>query len=170
MALADLRRLAACNPCNPPSARVGYTLDGENSQEDQSHSMAVTHVTHVALKMDKGCVRAEVIALSLAPASPEQAEAERQDHAAVIAADAVPPLPAATHGRQVAAMRSAALQRPPSWFADAPHRPTAGAWCSCCRGQRWWSDDGRGWCCMTCHPPPPALPGQGARIMEVRTL
>ena len=96
-------------------------------------------------------------------ASPEQAAA---DHAAALAVAGMPaaarPIPAAGYVR-------AALQRPPSWFADAPHRPTAGAWCSCCRGQRWWSNDGRGWCCAACNPPPPALPGQGWRIMEVRT-
>jgi hypothetical protein len=101
---------------------------------------------------------------ALPPPSPEQAADEAADHAAALAVASLParPIPANGYAR-------AALQRPPSWFAEAPQRPTAGAWCSCCRGQRWWSDDGRGWCCMTCHPPPPALPGQGARIMEVGT-
>ncbi|MDA8250528.1 MAG: hypothetical protein M0Z28_15330 [Rhodospirillales bacterium] len=99
-------------------------------------------------------------------ASPEQAAAERADHAAAVA---VASLPAGTRSIPADGYARAALQRPPSWFADAPHRPTAGAWCSCCRGQRWWSRDGRGWCCMSCHPPPPALPGQGTRIREART-
>jgi hypothetical protein len=47
----------------------------------------------------------------------------------------------------------AALQRPPSWWRTEAHRPTPGATCSCCHGQRWWSRDGCGWCCCTCHPP-----------------
>ena len=47
------------------------------------------------------------------------------------------------------------LQRPVSW-ADPASRPTAGNWCGCCEGGRWWRRTARadgGWCCSTCHPP-----------------
>lgn len=55
--------------------------------------------------------------------------------------------------RQIAeGYRGAALIRPPSWWRAEAHRPTPGATCSCCRGARWWSRDGCGWCCATCHP------------------
>lgn len=75
----------------------------------------------------------------------------------------------AEHAAQMVGLRSAGLQRPPSWHAPSPHTPPAGAWCGTCRGQRWWSEDGRGWCCATCDKPPPALPGQRARFKEART-
>ena len=61
---------------------------------------------------------------------------------------------------------SAALQRPPSWWRAEAHRPTPGATCSCCHGQRWWSRDGCGWCCCTCHPPVHLASGA---VTEVRT-
>jgi hypothetical protein len=57
----------------------------------------------------------------------------------------------------------AALQRPPSWWRAEEHGPTAGATCSCCGGQRWWSRDRCGWCCRRCHPP------VGDGIVEVRS-
>jgi hypothetical protein len=66
------------------------------------------------------------------------------------------------HAAHLRRLQDAALQRPPSWWAAQPHRPAAGAWCACCRGQRWWTrDGGQGWCCHVCHPPP----GRGA-VME----
>ena len=51
-----------------------------------------------------------------------------------------------------AAYLRASLQRPPSWCWAAEHRPTPGAFCACCGGQRWWSRDQLGWCCSVCHP------------------
>lgn len=45
----------------------------------------------------------------------------------------------------------AALQRPVSW-ADPAARPSPGAFCSCCKGNRWWGD-AQGWRCWQCHPP-----------------
>jgi hypothetical protein len=48
----------------------------------------------------------------------------------------------------------AGRRRPPAW-SGAAALPSAGAWCSCCRGQRWWSEarDPKGWRCHACHPP-----------------
>jgi hypothetical protein len=60
----------------------------------------------------------------------------------------------------------AALQRPPSWWRAEAHRPTPGATCSCCHGQRWWSRDGCGWCCCTCHP---RVHWAAGAVTEVRT-
>ena len=53
----------------------------------------------------------------------------------------------------VTGYRRAALKRPPSW-SDSAALPSPGCWCSCCDGQRWWSEaDGpKGWRCWTCHP------------------
>ena len=53
----------------------------------------------------------------------------------------------------VASMMRAALQRPPSW-ANAASPPSAGCWCSCCHGRRWWTEaiNPRGWRCSTCCP------------------
>jgi hypothetical protein len=64
--------------------------------------------------------------------------------------------------------RRAALRRPPSWWRAEAHRPTPGSTCSCCEGQRWWSElaNRRGWRCCTCHPPD-HLPADA--IEEVRT-
>ena len=45
----------------------------------------------------------------------------------------------------------AALQRPVSW-ADPAARPSPGAFCSCCKGNRWWGN-AQGWRCWRCHPP-----------------
>ena len=45
----------------------------------------------------------------------------------------------------------AARQRPPSW-SNAAALPSPGCFCSCCKGQRWWTDQS-GWRCWTCHPP-----------------
>jgi hypothetical protein len=54
----------------------------------------------------------------------------------------------------LAGLQTAALQRPPSW-SEAAALPSAGAWCSCCRGQRWWCEAvaPKGWRCWQCHPP-----------------
>jgi hypothetical protein len=54
----------------------------------------------------------------------------------------------------VAGLQAAALQRPPS-CAGGTALPSIGTWCSCCRGQRWWSEarDPTGWRCRQCHPP-----------------
>ena len=101
---------------------------------------------------------------------------ERAEVADTLAAEArgdvVEPLPAEDHQRHLAALRGSAMQRPPSW-GDQASRPTAGCWCSCCRGRRWWAAAvpvldgtgiGPGWCCAWCHPAPP-----GAATMEVQT-
>jgi len=69
------------------------------------------------------------------------------------------------HAAYLNGMMAAALKRPPSWWEAEPHRPPPGATCSCCRWRRWWSRDGRGWCCSTCHPPVP-----GETVTEVDTL
>ena len=58
----------------------------------------------------------------------------------------------------------AALRRPVSW-ADPAARPSPGAFCSCCKGKRWWGD-ARGWRCWQCHPPDGAPAGS---VTEVRT-
>jgi hypothetical protein len=58
----------------------------------------------------------------------------------------------------------ASLQRQPSWWWAEAHRPTPGAICACCGGQRWWSRDQLGWCCSVCHPPVP-----GAAVCEVHS-
>jgi hypothetical protein len=67
---------------------------------------------------------------------------------------------------ELRAVQNPRLQRPPSWpWVDKP--PTAaGAWCGCCRGQRWWAEANkpRGWRCQLCHPPPP-----GVATVELRT-
>jgi Domain of unknown function DUF29 len=47
-------------------------------------------------------------------------------------------------------------ESPPSWQRAEVHHPTEGAVCAVCSGQRWWSRDQLGWCCMSCHPPPPS--------------
>ena len=70
--------------------------------------------------------------------------------------------------RLVTGLLAAALQRPPSWSGVEPHNPMRGTFCSCCSGRRWWSRNRTGWCCMTCHPPPPRLPAQ-LGVHEVTT-
>lgn len=44
---------------------------------------------------------------------------------------------------------------PPSWCGDRDPRP--GDSCFCCFGAAWWRRpaDAPGWCCLSCHPPPP---------------
>ena len=57
-------------------------------------------------------------------------------------------------------LRRAALQRPPSWWADANGRPSEDTWCSCCKGSCWWTPSApdpampgkRAWVCGVCHP------------------
>jgi hypothetical protein len=48
----------------------------------------------------------------------------------------------------------AARRLPPSW-SDPTTLPPPGSFCSCCKGQRWWSerDAPKGWRCAACHPP-----------------
>jgi hypothetical protein len=58
----------------------------------------------------------------------------------------------------------AALQRPVSW-ADPAARPSPGAFCSCCKGNRWWGN-AQGWRCWRCHPPDGLPTGS---VTEVRT-
>jgi transposase len=43
----------------------------------------------------------------------------------------------------------------PAAMVDAAAPPSISDWCSCCRGQRWWSEviAPRGWRCWQCHPP-----------------
>lgn len=47
----------------------------------------------------------------------------------------------------------AALRRPPAW-SDPSAFPSPDCRCTCCGGQRWWTEaEGpRGWRCRTCHP------------------
>ena len=60
----------------------------------------------------------------------------------------------AGHAQMVRGLLATARQRPPSW-ADSAAIPSLGCWCSCCRGQRWWTERERpkGWRCGTCHAP-----------------
>ena len=92
--------------------------------------------------------------------SAEQADAERQDRAAIVEVDCG--IKAARCGltdrvRQAALLRglqAVAQQRPPSW-PDPSLSPPRGAWCSCCFGARWWHEREApsSWRCWTCHPP-----------------
>jgi hypothetical protein len=64
------------------------------------------------------------------------------------------------------AMQDPTLARPPAWPGiDNP--PTTGCWCSCCRGNLWWSEavDPRGWRCCACHP----APGHQSQTVEITT-
>jgi hypothetical protein len=94
------------------------------------------------------------------------------------AARLLPVKPEADHRDHLAGLRLSAMQRPPSW-SDAAAVPSPGSYCGCCSrhrpeaGGRWWAaanprTDGRGigpgWCCATCHPPPP-----GCEVREVLT-
>ncbi len=58
------------------------------------------------------------------------------------------------------------LQRPPSW-ADQAALPSRGCFCSCCKGQSWWSEwtAPEGWRCTTCHPPD-HLPVEATRTLQ----
>ena len=72
--------------------------------------------------------------------------------------------------RQAAMVRgllSVALQRPPSWAGPAA-LPSAGCFCSCCKGQRWWCErePPEGWRCWACHPPDHLLADE---VREART-
>lgn len=60
----------------------------------------------------------------------------------------------ARHAAMVRGLLATAMQRPPSW-SDTASIPSLGCWCSCCRGQRWWTErEGpKGWRCGACHPP-----------------
>lgn len=79
------------------------------------------------------------------------------------------PAPEEDHRAAVSGYLMAGLQRPPSWSTPTP--PPPGAFCSCCgrftkQGGRWWRSTAGadGWCCTTCHPPPPGL-----AVVEVAT-
>jgi hypothetical protein len=41
---------------------------------------------------------------------------------------------------------------PVSW-TDARFVPPPGVLCGGCRGDRFWTRPGHGWCCAACHPP-----------------
>jgi hypothetical protein len=43
---------------------------------------------------------------------------------------------------------------PASW-ADQRFLPQPGHVCRSCNGTRFWTRQRQGWCCLTCHPPPP---------------
>ena len=116
-----------------------------------------------ALRRHKAEVLAQLAANDgppvLPPASPEHAEDERWDRAAIEAvhggADAACGR-LTDHMRHTAYLRrlqAAALSRPPSW-PDPELLPSAGCWCSCCRGGRWWCERiaPTGWRCSACHP------------------
>ena len=57
-------------------------------------------------------------------------------------------------GNPNAGLSKAALLRPSKWGRDQPCRPAAGATCSTCKGQHWWSPDEHTWCCASCFAPP----------------
>jgi hypothetical protein len=67
---------------------------------------------------------------------------------------------------ELGALHRAVLRHLPSWWRADEHQPAADASCSCCFGVHWWTRDGRGWCCWTCHPPD-HLPATA--VMEVTT-
>lgn len=71
--------------------------------------------------------------------------------AALDAAGLLPDLPPA-----VARSSFAARARPPSW-SEPTDTPRAGDRCCTCGSCRWWTaaPTRDGWCCSTCHPPPP---------------
>lgn len=103
----------------------------------------------------------------LPPASPEQAEAEQQDRAAIEAVDAGGE-PARwrladhmAHAARLRGLQATASARPPSW-PDPDAVPSPGCWCSCCRGAHWWREREApsGWRCRTCHPPVHLPPGE----------
>jgi hypothetical protein len=80
--------------------------------------------------------------------------------AALDAAGLLPDLPPA-----MSRSTFAARARPPSWSdpADAPRESDR---CCLCGSGRWWTAAPipDGWCCSTCHPPPP-----GRAVKEVAT-
>ncbi len=69
--------------------------------------------------------------------------------------------------------RGSGTKYPPSCSSDQQIHPMLGSRCGCCKGHIWWASlhpttdgtgIGPGWCCLTCHPPPPRV-----AILEVRT-
>ena len=123
---------------------------------------------------------ADVGAAALAAPDPDLAD-ERAVIAGTMRAEAAGALPVkspADHRDHLAGLELSALQRPPSG-ADAAAVPSPGSYCGRCSrhrpeaGGRWWAAAnprtdglgvGPGWCCATCHPPPP-----GCAVREVRT-
>jgi hypothetical protein len=93
---------------------------------------------------------------------PEPGPLAAAERAAIQAEPALPPAGsperAAADQRQaqaVAGHLAAGMQRPPAW-ANVSLTPPMGAWCSCCRGRRWWTERGpirSGWRCVVCRPP-----------------
>lgn len=143
------------------------------------HKRAI--VEALAADAERLAALAETGAAALAAPDPDLAH-ERVVMAAARAAEAAGDVPALLpeddHRRHLAGLMDGAMQRPPSW-ADASAPPSRGAWCGCCSrhrpeaGGRWWTAAqprkdglgiGPGWCCATCHPPPP-----GCDVREVRT-
>jgi hypothetical protein len=107
--------------------------------------------------------KADVLALLAANDSDVDPDADAER--AAIQAESALPAPGTAeraaldsrHAATVSAFLRISLQRPPSW-ADPTARPSPGAFCSCCRGQRWWCEikcrrRQSGWRCWTCHPP-----------------
>lgn len=76
------------------------------------------------------------------------------------------PVPRADQPSHLVGYLNAAQQRPPSW-TDSTALPSRGCFCSCCKGQRWWSerDAPKGWRCCTCHPPN-HLPSEQTEIVQ----
>lgn len=110
---------------------------------------------------------------ALPAASPEQAVEEAADRPVIAEVDggADPAFRRLAdhqaHAAHLLALQAAAMQRPPAW-PDAANAPTPGAWCTCCRGQRWWREreSAPGWRCCRCHPPDHLAAGA---VMELQT-
>lgn len=102
-------------------------------------------------------------------------ESDRQNnednrHLSEVGTPGTPGTPEIPNAREIDALdglRQAALRRPVSW-ADPTARPSAGCFCSCCKGHRWWCEREapKGWRCWQCHPPDGAPVGS---ITEVRS-
>jgi hypothetical protein len=140
-ARAVIAQVSTCVPCVAAADRANGSL-----HELQTKRGAGEHVSPSV-----SCVRP--------PAGKDEASG---------ATDLAPPRRRLTDQQQpsaghVAGLQAAALQRPPSW-SDATALPSTGAWCSCCRGRRWWSEgrDPKGWRCWACHPPG-HLPAEAVR-------
>jgi hypothetical protein len=96
---------------------------------------------------------AEDVAAALAAPDPGLAH-ERQVIAEALVTQGQP-VPEPEHRAAVDGLLDASMQRPPA-RANVSLTPPRGAWCSCCRGRRWWTEAGpvrRGWRCVVCRPP-----------------
>jgi hypothetical protein len=101
------------------------------------------------------------------PAADDPIDAAERD--AIQAEPAMPPEGTPERARQdakqaemVRGLLASALVRPSCFPGEASRPPPAGAFCSCCKGRRWWfpkqPDDGGNrvsshWRCRTCRPP-----------------